>query len=250
VAKLPQGRVAPVGPRAAAELAESQAIRRLLPSTNEKAALRGTSGVPTDSNRYVTDVDVRLLPPKAFVPTLLSSTDIADRTKFDATGLGVGEYAGWAICNGNNGTPNLSGLFPRFVTSGAGGTGGSDTVAHTHAINHDHAAFTSGSESTHAHDAFNMSAHIAVDSGDTPTLLYLDASGVTEEWTETNVLDIVGTSSTEGGKTTGVVVTGGTGSGSAHSHSVDVPAFVGVSGTASNTENRPAYYEVVPLTLV
>jgi microcystin-dependent protein len=33
---------------------------------------------------------------------------------FDATGNGLGSYAGWAICNGSNGTPNLSG---RFIVS-------------------------------------------------------------------------------------------------------------------------------------
>ena len=30
---------------------------------------------------------------------------------FDGTGNGLGNYAGWAICNGSNGTPNLSGRF-------------------------------------------------------------------------------------------------------------------------------------------
>jgi hypothetical protein len=60
VARLPQGRGNRVGPRAAGEQAEAEALRRLVPSENEKAALRGTSGVPTNSNRYVTDEDVRL----------------------------------------------------------------------------------------------------------------------------------------------------------------------------------------------
>jgi hypothetical protein len=33
---------------------------------------------------------------------------------FDGTGRGIigGDYDGWAICNGNNGTPNLEGYFP------------------------------------------------------------------------------------------------------------------------------------------
>jgi hypothetical protein len=30
---------------------------------------------------------------------------------FDTTGLGIGEMLGYALCNGNNGTPNLSGRF-------------------------------------------------------------------------------------------------------------------------------------------
>lgn len=58
MAKLPQGRVSPVGKRAASELAEAQATRRLLPAENEKYALRGTSGYPSDDNRYVTEDDV------------------------------------------------------------------------------------------------------------------------------------------------------------------------------------------------
>ncbi|MCS7188343.1 MAG: hypothetical protein RMJ66_01765 [Bacteroidia bacterium] len=30
---------------------------------------------------------------------------------FDATGLGTGALEGWALCNGNNGTPNLTDRF-------------------------------------------------------------------------------------------------------------------------------------------
>lgn len=39
-------------------------------------------------------------------------------TYFDGTGLGIvgGEWDGWALCNGNNATPNLSN---KFVTGGA-----------------------------------------------------------------------------------------------------------------------------------
>lgn len=36
---------------------------------------------------------------------------------------------GWQICNGTNGTPNMSGAFPRGITSGTvGGTGGASSV--------------------------------------------------------------------------------------------------------------------------
>lgn len=71
-------------------------------------------------------------------------------TQFDGTGLGTvgGDWDGWAICNGQNGTPNLSNLFiiggamdnvgitgyaaGHWNTSTAGGstqTGGSSTYA-------------------------------------------------------------------------------------------------------------------------
>ena len=36
---------------------------------------------------------------------------------FDPTGLGVNDMAGWALCNGANGTPNLSN---QFLLAGAG----------------------------------------------------------------------------------------------------------------------------------
>jgi len=58
---------------------------------------------------------------------------------FDATGLGTGPLVGWALCNGNNGTPNLSNRFVRStVTSGGlGVTGG--TTTHTHIVDsHSH----------------------------------------------------------------------------------------------------------------
>jgi microcystin-dependent protein len=71
---------------------------------------------------------------------------------FDATGLGTGPLTGWALCNGNNGTPNLTDKFVMGVTTSGnlGITGGSNTYnltvaqlpAHSHSIssdgNHNH----------------------------------------------------------------------------------------------------------------
>ncbi|MCD6418509.1 hypothetical protein J7M00_06985, partial [bacterium] len=53
---------------------------------------------------------------------------------FDDTGLGTGPLVGWALCNGNNGTPDLSDRFVMGTVSSPtpGGTGGSTT--HTHSI--------------------------------------------------------------------------------------------------------------------
>jgi hypothetical protein len=53
---------------------------------------------------------------------------------FDDTGLGVAgqPWEGWAIRNGNNGTDDADGRFPRYSTTESGGTGGSDSSAHTH----------------------------------------------------------------------------------------------------------------------
>lgn len=56
---------------------------------------------------------------------------------FDGSGLGVNERAGWAICNGNNGTRNRGGRFPvgydpyRWEYNSIGNTGGWESVALT-----------------------------------------------------------------------------------------------------------------------
>lgn len=80
----------------------------------------------------------------------LSGADIAS---YSTAGLGnTGQrWDGWAICDGANGTPNLADKFLRANVGAAGATGGSDSSAHTHAIDHDHGSFTSGSEAAHTH---------------------------------------------------------------------------------------------------
>lgn len=51
--------------------------------------------------------------PGRVVPFLITDTDVADTTKFDASGLGVGRYYGWAVCNGNNGTSDIGYMYGR-----------------------------------------------------------------------------------------------------------------------------------------
>lgn len=61
-------------------------------------------------------------------------------TNFDVTGLGVGIMEGWAICNGQNGTPPMDGLVSigygiNYNVIGAfGGSKDAVVVAHTHNI--------------------------------------------------------------------------------------------------------------------
>lgn len=61
-------------------------------------------------------------------------------TNFDGTGLGVGIMEGWAICNGQNGTPPMDGLVSigygtNYNVIGAfGGSKDAVVVAHTHNI--------------------------------------------------------------------------------------------------------------------
>lgn len=63
----------------------------------------------------------------------------------DASGLGTGDLEGWALCNGNNGTPNLSDRFVMGTTNSAtlNTTGGANSYTlsiaqlppHRHSIN-------------------------------------------------------------------------------------------------------------------
>jgi hypothetical protein len=61
-------------------------------------------------------------------------------TNFDGTGLGTGIMEGWAICNGQNGTPPMDGLVSigygtNYSVIGAfGGSKDAVVVAHTHNI--------------------------------------------------------------------------------------------------------------------
>ena len=67
-----------------------------------------------------------------------NSTYLGDN--FDSNGLGKNLRAGWAICNGNNGTPNISNRvivsygsdFPTLNT--VGGSKDAVVVAHSHSI--------------------------------------------------------------------------------------------------------------------
>lgn len=73
---------------------------------------------------------------------------------FDGTGLGTGVLAGWALCNGNNGTPNLSDRFVMGTISSStlGVTGGTNsyTLSVAQLPSHNH-TFTTDSAGSHCH---------------------------------------------------------------------------------------------------
>lgn len=252
------------------------------------------------------------VPVGAIVFAALSAANIA---ALFTSGLGnVGEaWEDWAICDGANGTPSLAAKFVRASVVESGGTGGSDSSAHTHAVDHDHGSFSSDAEAAHTH---SVTSNVSVDAHSSHTHQYseivqhthtvnvndpthnhtqvahthvvtsqtattgsatsyehgvLDTSSAEAEVTEvtgstqaTNVAGATGITATTSNPAGSVAVgtTAGPGSslthaannpavtsaaGSSHSHAVNVPAIVQASGAASATDNRPAYYELVPL---
>lgn len=139
---------------------------------------------------------------------------------FDGTGLGTGTLLGWALCNGNNGTPNLLNRFIMGTVTSAGllVTGGSNThtittaelAAHTHTgPSHTH----TGPPHTHTTDIncyWSISQHAA---GTVPAMIE-----------GTNNI----TSSSSGTGATGASGTGATGS----------------TGSGSAFDSRPAYMQL------
>lgn len=194
--------------------------------------------------RLLKQANDNVIPIGCVMPAYLTSDDVS--TYFDGTGLGKTSqrWAGWAICNGANDTPDLSDKFPRFATDAAGATGGSDTNLHTHDIDHNHGSFTSGSESSHTHGLSDQGGAQIRAFGSTLYWGEITEAGVTYNYTDNGTF--TGGSGT--GTQKGAALFGNTDAGSSHSHSVDVPALgTTASGSPSDTDNMPAYYELVPV---
>jgi hypothetical protein len=193
------------------------------------------------------------------------------------SGLGNagGAWENWAICDGGNSTPNLAALFIRASVTGSGATGGSDSSAHTHSVTSnvtvaDHSSHTHGYSEIvqHTHTVnvndpqhnHSQVAHTHVVTSQTATTgsatSYehgtLDTSSAEAEATEvtgstqaTNVAASTGITATTSDPS-GSVANGTTsGPSAALSHSPTNNAVT--SGGASVTDNRPAFYELVPL---
>lgn len=156
-------------------------------------------------------------------------------------------FYGWALADGLDGRPNMMDAYLRLAME-AGNPAGSGDGSHTHAIDHDHGSFTSGSESGHTHGAAQVTngslrACITLNSSDEKIRADVTATnGAFTADRETGALgELIGTSTTA--ETTAAIVMGETAAGSAHSHSVDVPALAGASGE----HEGPARYHLVPL---
>jgi len=173
-------------------------------------------------------------PPCTILPVYLSAIQIAGF--FDTTGLGKSKtaFAGFAICNGNNGTPNINNVFPRWSTAAAGTTGGEDVNAHTHTgPSHTH----TGPSHTHALTA--AYAELDFFTG------YISAKNTGGHTTWSTTQKLTGTKSANVENTTGGVVIGGTTD--ADGTGATGAGGTGVTGAPSDTENRPAFSSIVPV---
>jgi microcystin-dependent protein len=97
------------------------------------------------------------------------------------------------------------------------------TIAHTHSIDHDHGAFTSAAGSPHS--------HTVTDTGHTHTIAAREnpVSGSAGSLGLSNAGGTI-TTRTSNGAVTGISIDNE----SAHTHSIDVPNFIGTSGAASS----------------
>lgn len=151
---------------------------------------------------------------------------------------------GWALCNGQNGTPDLRDKFIKGANGNPGTTGGAAT--HTHA---DHAALThadhtlSGSiatENAHTHGYTQVVNHVHVQSVNSAATGGL--SGYTAD-TSTNNSVASGYSTAN---PTGGVAAGTTAAGSAHGHGNGTLAVSAHAGHAAQSHaagsSEPAYY--------
>lgn len=120
----------------------------------------------------------------------------------------------WQICDGTNGTPNLTGRFVVHADADAAGTynvgdtGGADSVN----LQHNHGG-TTGNESTHTHSDGTLTT-----SASASCLRFQEG---TETWAS-----LCGHTH---------AITGNTGAGTAHNHTIS-------NDLLAATENRPLYY--------
>lgn len=138
--------------------------------------------------------------------------------------------AGWYLCDGNNGTPNLT---DRFIVGAGnsyavGNTGGADSVtlstsqipSHTHSLS---ASGTTGGGGSHGHNL-----RVADNASGTGTGNYIAG--------ETNRAAIRISGGYDYTATESVVDVGD------HTHSFSLSGTTGAAGSGSSHENRPPYY--------
>lgn len=145
------------------------------------------------------------MPIKGIIFAYLTAAEVT--AWFDSLGRGKDRfpYVDYVLCNGSNGSPDLRDRFVRVNGTVAGGTGGSDSSAHTH-----------GSSA--------LVAHVALNATSDKILCNLASTGFTAD--------------SEAQLGAGVVV-------ASTDVEANGSEITGNTDAASATENRPAYYELV-----
>lgn len=175
---------------------------------------------------------------------------------------------GWYACvpaNEDGGTAGLSygitSMVDRFVmgkaATGSGATGGTNSYkltvsqlpAHTHTINHDHAAFSSGGQSVnHTHTISGTATTAGNHAHSVFGTIYSGggASGL-EAGYNRNLNNYNRSTSSNGSHTHSV--SGSTGNNTiGHTHPINVPPYAGNSGATgagAEIDNRPAFYSLI-----
>jgi hypothetical protein len=153
---------------------------------------------------------------------------------FDSTGLGVGPLTGWALCNGNNGTPDLSDRFVMGTTASSTlksiGGANSYTLSVSQLPPHSHTISWDGS---HQHTISGDGAHSHRVWGPVLTVMANLTSGSYQipccQWDWSGP----GTVTTEGYHNHG----GATGWAGLHNHG----GATGYTGNGAPIDNRPAF---------
>ena len=173
---------------------------------------------------------------------------------------------GWYACvpeNEDGGTAGLrygiTSMVDRFVmgkaVAGSGATGGSNSYqltasqlpAHTHTINHDHAAFPSGGQSVNHTHTISGSTSTGGSASTSGSFTYTSSSGTLRIRANAGVHHgYVSTGSVPAHSHSMHLNSQGNSVG--HSHQINVPSYTGNSGsTGAGTEidNRPAFYSLI-----
>ena len=184
--------------------------------------------------------------PGRIEPFELSAADLADDTKFVqagvTAGLGVGDYLGWALCNGNNGTVDRNGYFIHGSTVAAGTVVGNNDSSHVHDRGaHQHAAGTLAGPS-HTHGAGTICAEIST----AGAVFFWNSVATISNWISSYKVNAAGggadaTTYGYGAQCLGNTAAGGTGAVTG-STAID---GAGNTGAASATDNRPLSMSVV-----
>ena len=177
-----------------------------------------------------------IIPPKTIIPANLTAANIA--AYFDATGLGKTgtDWLGWALCNGNNGTPKLDNVFPMWSTTAAGTAGGENTNTHSHAVTSN--VTSAANTGTTAAD---LAAHFHANVTGAGAILSVNNVGGSP-----GSIDLL--TAAGGPTTTNPLQTSTEGTGGGHAHTAPALTNNAVTSAApSDSENRPAFSSIVPV---